>query len=103
AIALPAEPLSFRFDEGGWLLGTVKGDLSVAELADEAKHDLDIRGRRWALGELDGNMDPTALETRRFLVLNDHTEWLREAAARMMAHDANPESKSVLMSALRDP
>ena len=25
AIALPSEPLSFRFDEGGWLLGTVKG------------------------------------------------------------------------------
>jgi aminopeptidase N len=103
AIALPAEPLSFRFDEGGWLLGTVKGDLSVAELADEAKHDLDIRGRRWALGELEGNGDPAAAETRRFLVLNDHTEWLREAAARMMAHDANPDSKRVLASALRDP
>ena len=52
AIALPSPPLSFRFDEGGWLLGTVKGDLSPAELADMAKHDLDIRGRHWALTEL---------------------------------------------------
>lgn len=103
AIALPAEPLSFRFDEGGWLLGTVKGDLSVAELADEARHDLDIRGRRWALGELEGNMDPVAVETRRFVELSDHTAWLREVAARMMAHDANPESKGVLAAALRDP
>jgi aminopeptidase N len=44
AIPLPSEPLSFRFDEGGWLLGTVRGDLSNAELAQEAKHDLDVRG-----------------------------------------------------------
>ncbi len=27
-LALPSEPLSFRFDEGGWLLGTVVGDLT---------------------------------------------------------------------------
>jgi len=103
AIALPAEPLSFRFDEGGWLLGTVKGDLSVPELADEAKHDLDIRGRRWALGQLDGNPDPVAVETRRFVALNDHTEWLREVATRMMARDSNPDSKGVVTAALRDP
>ena len=103
AIALPAPPLSFRFDEGGWLLGTVTGDLSVPELADEAKHDLDIRGRRWALGQLDGNPDPVAVETRRFVALNDHTEWLREVATRMMARDSNPDSKGVVTAALRDP
>jgi len=103
AIALPSEPLSFRFDEGGWLLGTVKGDLSVAELADEAKHDLDIRGRRWAIGELEGNADPVAVETRRFVALNDHTEWLREVATRMMARDSNPETRAVVVAALRDP
>jgi HEAT repeat protein len=75
----------------------------VAELADEAKHDLDIRGRRWAIGALEGNADPVAVETRRFVALNDHTEWLREVATRMMAHDANAASKDVLVSLLRDP
>ena len=103
AIALPSEPLSFRFDEGGWLLGTVKGDLSVAELADEAKHDLDIRGRRWAIGQLEGSSDPLAVEARRFVALSDHTEWLREVATRMMARDSNSESTGVVVAALRDP
>jgi len=103
AIALPSEPLSFRFDEGGWLLGTVKGDLSVAELADEAKHDLDIRGRRWALGELVGSTAPAAVEARRFMALSDHSEWMREAALARMTGDSNPDSKGVVIAALRDP
>jgi aminopeptidase N len=103
AIVLPSEPLSFRFDEGGWLLGTVAGDQSVAELADMAKHDLDIRGRRWALGQLEGNGDSLAVQARRVIALNDHTEWLREAATRMMTRDSNPQSKGVVTAALRDP
>jgi aminopeptidase N len=32
-LPLPAAPVTFRFDEGGWLLGTVTTDQSVAELA----------------------------------------------------------------------
>ena len=67
AIALPSAPLSFRFDEGGWLLGTVTGDLTPAELADMAKHDLDIRGRQWALDQLAGSHDAVAAEARRFV------------------------------------
>ena len=43
-------------------------------------------------------MDPAAVETRRFVALNDHTEWLREVATRMMMHDANDQSKSVLVA-----
>jgi aminopeptidase N len=103
AIALPSEPLSFRFDEGGWLLGTVKGDLSPTELADMAKHDLDIRGRRWALSQLATSGDSIAADARRFIALNEHTEWLRGAALQDMARDSNAASRSVVQSALRDP
>ncbi|HET7789500.1 MAG TPA: M1 family aminopeptidase [Gemmatimonadales bacterium] len=103
AIPLPSEPLSFRFDEGGWLLGTVTGDLSEPELAQMAKHDLDIRGRRWALGQLQASGDSIAADTRRFVALNEHSEWLREVAVRQMARDSGPESRSVLRAALRDP
>jgi aminopeptidase N len=103
AIALPSEPLSFRFDEGGWLLGTVAGDLSPAELAPMAMHDLDIRGRRWALAQLDRNGDSLAAAARRFVVLNEHTEWLRQVAVRGMARDSSPASRAVVRSALRDP
>jgi aminopeptidase N len=103
AITLPSEPLSFRFDEGGWLLGTVVGDLTGPELAQMARHDLDIRGRRWALGQLQANGDSVAAETRRFVVLNEHSAWLREVALRQMARDSNPSSRAVARSALRDP
>jgi aminopeptidase N len=103
AIALPGEPLSFRFDEGGWLLGTVTGDLTPVELAQMAKHDLDIRARRWALAQLQANGDSIAADTRRFVALNEHSEWLREVAVRQMARDSNPASLAVVKSALRDP
>jgi aminopeptidase N len=103
AIALPSAPLSFRFDEGGWLLGTVKGDQSPAELADMAKHDLDIRGRHWAMTQLATSRDSVAMDARRFIVLNEHSEWLRALAVEMMARDSNAASVSVVQSALRDP
>ena len=103
AIALPSAPLSFRFDEGGWLLGTVKGDLSPTELADMAKHDLDIRGRHWALLQLTANRDSIAADARRFIVLSEHNEWLRGLAVGMMARDSSVASRSVVQSALRDP
>jgi aminopeptidase N len=103
AVALPSEPLSFRFDEGGWLLGTVAGDLSPAELSQMAKHDLDIRGRRWALAQLADSHDSTAAATRAFVVLNEHSEWLREVALRGMAGDTGAVSRAVVVSALRDP
>ena len=103
AIALPSAPLSFRFDEGGWLLGTVKGDQSPAELADMAKHDLDIRGRHWALTALATSRDSIAMDARRFVVLNEHSEWLRGLAVGMMTRDSNTASRAVAQSALRDP
>ena len=103
AIALPSEPLSFRFDEGGWLLGTVKGDLSPAELADMAKHDLDVRGRQWAMAQLATNRDSIATDARRFIALNEHTEWLRSDAVGMMVRDSNAASRAVVQAALRDP
>jgi aminopeptidase N len=103
AIALPSAPLSFRFDDGGWLLGTVTGDLTEAELSQMAEHDLDIRGRRWALGELETKGDSLAAATRRLVLLNEHSGWLRGVAARQMARDSSPESRAVLQAALRDP
>jgi aminopeptidase N len=103
AIALPSEPLSFRFDEGGWLLGTVAGDLTPTELAQMAKHDLDIRGRRWALSQLRTNGDSTAADARRFVASNEHSEWIREVAVAHMERDSNALSRTIIRSALRDP
>ena len=102
AIALPSEPLSFRFDEGGWLLGTVKGDLSTGELAQMAKHDLDVRGRRWALQQLGDQYDSTAADARRFVVLNEHEATLRQEALATMTHDSNDATHAVVLEALRD-
>ncbi|MFN8652582.1 MAG: M1 family aminopeptidase [Gemmatimonadales bacterium] len=103
AVALPAEPLSFRFDEGGWLLGTVAGDYSEAELATMAAHDLDVRGRDWAIRALADRHDSTAQAARRLVVLSEHMPELRELALEAMQADSSAATRQVLRSALRDP
>jgi aminopeptidase N len=103
AVAVPSEPLSFRFDEGGWLLGTVTGDLSGAELAQMAAHDLDVRGRDWALRALATVHDSTAQAARRFVVLSEHQAELRQLALEAMGGDSSDATRAVLRSALRDP
>jgi len=103
AIALPSAPLSFRFDEGGWLLGTVAGDYTPAELAEMAKHDLDFAGRNWALHQLARSTDPAAADARRFIVLNEHEAVLRAMALQQLREDRDTASVTVVKSALRDP
>ena len=103
AIPLPSAPLSFRFDDGGWLLGQVTGDLTPAELAEMAKHDLEFAARNWALQQLAGMTDSVVVDARRFIVLNEHSDFLRQAALAQMTRDSNPVSLVVVKSALRDP
>jgi aminopeptidase N len=103
AIALPSAPLSFRFDEGGWLLGQVTGDQAPAELAQMAKHDLEFGARNWALQQLDRMTDSAVVEARRFIVLNEHDAFLRRTALAQMVRDSGPASLAVVKSALRDP
>jgi aminopeptidase N len=103
SIPLPAPPLSFRFDEGGWLLGTIKTDQTAAELAQLARHDLDVSARNWALCALDSMPDSAAVQARRFIVLNEHVAALRREALRQLAGDSARESRDVARSALRDP
>ena len=103
AIPLPGAPLSVRFDEGGWLLGRVTGDLTPAELAATAEHDLEFAARHWALGQLEQSRDAAAVAARRFIVLNEHESALRTVALAQMAHDSTPEGTEVVRSALRDP
>jgi aminopeptidase N len=103
AIALPGEPLSVRFDEGGWLLGQVTSDLTPPELAAMAEHDLDFSARDWALEQLAGSADTAAVAARRFMVLNEHDAALRRMALAQMSHDTTAEGLSIVRSALRDP
>ena len=54
-IALPSAPITFRFDEGGWLLGTVKTD----QIAGGAERAREARSR--SLGSLVGAHDARRL------------------------------------------
>jgi aminopeptidase N len=103
AIPLPSAPLSFRFDEGGWLLGQVGGDLTAAELAEMAKHDLEFAARNWALQQLAGMSDSVVPAARAFIVLNEHSAFLRLTALGQMTEDGTPASLVVVKAALRDP
>ena len=103
AIPLPGAPLSVRFDEGGWLLGRVTSDLTPAELADVAMHDLDVSARWWALDQLASSQDGAAAAARRFMVLNDHEADLRSMALGQMDHDTTAEGRAVVRAALNDP
>ncbi len=102
-MSLPSAPLSFRFDEGGWLLGTVHTDQTPKELADMARHDLDTSARNWALHALAGSQDSAAVDARRFIVLNEHEPPIRVEALRQMTHDSTPVGIGIVRSALRDP
>ncbi len=97
------EPLSFRFDEGAWLLGTVATDQTPAELAAMAKHDLEYGARNWALRALAGNTTPVADSARRFIVLNERESALREIALAQLADRKDPADVPLVKSALRDP
>jgi aminopeptidase N len=103
AVPLPSEPVSFRFDEGGWLLGTVTGDLSSLELAQMAQHDRDVRGRDWALRQMAQAHDSTAQAARRLVVLNEREAELRGLALEVMAGDSSNATRAVVRAALRDP
>ena len=102
-LPLPGEPVMFRFDEGGWLLGTVTTDQTPAELAEMARHDLEFRARYWALDQLERSTDQAAQDARRFIALNDESEWMRQAAVRQLAMDSSAASRAVVRSALADP
>ena len=103
ALPMAQEPLSFRFDEGGWLLGTVTTDQTPAELAAMAKHDLEYGARNWALTALGGNTTPAADSARRFIVLNEREASLREAALQQLARRRDTTDIPLIRSALRDP
>jgi aminopeptidase N len=103
ALPLPSAPLSVRFDEGGWLLGRVTSDLTPAELAALAEHDLEFAARYWALGQLQESRDTAAVAARRFIVLNEHDPALRGEALAQMRHDSTAAGEAVVRSALRDP
>ena len=102
-IPLPAAPLSFRFDEGGWLLGTVTTDQTAGELAALASHDLEFTARWWALRQLETSTDTAARNARRLIALNDENPHLRAEALRQLANDASESASSVLRAALADP
>jgi len=102
-LPLPGPPVSFRFDEGGWLLGEVTGDLTPAELADQAEHDVDVAGRHWALVALASLTDSVATAARRLIALNEHEVELRRMAVEQLARDSGPDIVAVVQSALRDP
>ena len=103
ALHLPGAPLSFRFDEGGWLLGTVTTDQTPAELAAMARHDLEFRARYWALSALDSSRAPEAMEARRLIALNDENEHMRELAVEQMAALPGPGDTAIVRAALQDP
>ncbi|HET8650933.1 MAG TPA: HEAT repeat domain-containing protein, partial [Gemmatimonadales bacterium] len=100
-IVLPGDPLTFRFDEGGWLLGTVHTDQTPAELAEMARHDLDFAARNWALHALEGSTDSSAVAARQFIVLNEHEPSLRALALSQLTDDSKL-THQVVMSALAD-
>ncbi len=102
-LPLPAAPVSFRFDEGGWLLGTVTTDQTAGELAALARHDLDFTARWWALRQLDTLIDAAARDARRLIALNDENQHLRVEAVRQLGNDASTGASSIIRSALADP
>lgn len=102
-LSLPEEPVTFRFDEGGWLLGRVTTDQTPEELGELAKHDLEFAARFWALSALDSSKTAAARDARRFIALNEPSENLRSEAIRQIGLRDAEGSRDVLLAALGDP
>jgi len=103
ALPVSQEPLSFRFDEGAWLLGTVTTDQTPTELAAMAKQDLEYGARNWALRALARNTTPAADSARRFVVLNERESSLRQVALDQVTQRRDTADLPLIRSALRDP
>ncbi len=101
-LSLPGAPITFRFDEGGWLLGAVKTDQTPEERSELAKHDLDLSARWWALSTLDSSTAPAARDARRFIALNERVAELREEAIRQIGISDASVSRDLLVAALTD-
>jgi aminopeptidase N len=102
-LPLPGAPVTFRFDEGGWLLGQVQTDQTPAELAELAKHDLEFAARFWALSALDSSSADAARDARRFIALNDADEIMRSEAIRQIAEYDGATSRDLVVAGLGDP
>jgi aminopeptidase N len=102
-LSLPEAPVTFRFDEGGWLLGTVTTDQTPEELGELAKHDLEFAARYWALAALDSSTAPAARDARSFIALNEPEPELRSQAIRQLGLRDGVGSRDVLLAALGDP
>ena len=103
AVSLPGAPVTFRFDEGGWLLGTVKTDQTDAELGELARHDLDFAARYWALATLDSATTDAARDARRFIALNDPSPEQRLEAIRQLGRYDADNGHDLIVAALGDP
>jgi aminopeptidase N len=103
ALALPGTPITFRFDEGGWLLGTVHTDQTPEELAELAKHDLEFAARYWALAALDSSTSEAALDARRFIALNDPSPDQRQEALRQLGRYNADAGLDLILAGLGDP
>jgi len=103
ALAVSQAPLSFRFDEGAWLLGTVTTDQTPTELAQMAEHDLEYGARNWALRALAGNTTAVADSARRLILLNEREESLRAVALNQLVERHQAADLDLIKSALRDP
>ncbi len=101
-LSLPEAPITFRFDEGGWLLGTVKTDQTPEELAELAKHDLEFAARFWALGRLDSSTSAPARDARRFILLNEPDAHLRSEAMRQVGRYDAAVSGDLILAGLGD-
>jgi aminopeptidase N len=102
-IALPSAPITFRFDEGGWLLGTVHTDQTPEELSEIAKHDLDLAGRWWALTSLDSSNAPAARDARTLIALNDAVPEMRAEAVRQLGTHDRAKNHDLIAASLGDP
>jgi aminopeptidase N len=97
-----AKPLIVNFDRGNILIKTLKFEKPNEELGYQARHDADVTGRIWAVGELKKHKDD---EVARALgeVLTKDTFWgVKVEAARALASFQTAAAKAALLAGAKD-
>jgi aminopeptidase N len=104
-LAVPAEPRSIRFDEGGWLLKVLDFPRSTAMLAYQLQHDGDVIGRAEAVAELARRTgDVAALAALAAASHGDRFWGVRQRATQALAaFAAHADAQAAVLAATRDP
>ncbi|HEU5367871.1 MAG TPA: M1 family aminopeptidase, partial [Ktedonobacterales bacterium] len=97
---LPRQPLAARFDQGGWILKTLKFERPAELLRYQLTHDADVLGRIEAAEELGKLGDPKSVDALAAALLDDPFWGVRAEVAATLGNLRSGRALDALLAGL---